>query len=85
MATPTRTTTIASTGRRLVGALSSAAAVALLGVTALTPQTAAAAGISTGLRYAVSQPSSTDPTASPDAADAVDVTHRRAGSRGVRV
>ena len=52
----TRTQALRSAGRRLVGAVSSTVAVAVMGVTALSPQTAAAAGISTGHRHAVDRP-----------------------------
>jgi hypothetical protein len=76
MTTTTRTRTLRHSGRRLVGAVSSAAAVAVIGVTALTPQTAAAAGIAVGHRYAVREPSTADPSGLPHRADAVDVTYR---------
>ena len=69
MTTPTRTRTIRSTGRRLVGAVSSALAVGIMGVTAISPQTAAAAGISTGHRHAASQPSAADPGPAPQPVD----------------
>ena len=82
MTTTTRSLIIRSHGRRLVGAVSSVAAVAVIGVSALTPQTAAAAGITAGHRYAVRQPA--DPAALPHRVDAVDVTYRWTGTGWVR-
>jgi len=83
MTSVTHSRTIRSTGRRIVGAVSSAAAVAVIGVTALNPQTAAAAGVTAGHRYAVRAPSTVDPAALPRPTDAVAVTYRWTES-GVR-
>ena len=83
--TPQNPRNLRASGRRLVGAVSSAAAVAVIGVTALTPQTAAAAGISTGYRHAVGRPRVPDPAALPHLTDAVDVTYRWTGTRWLRV
>ena len=49
----------------------------------MTPQTAAAAGITAGHRYAVRQPA--DPAALPHPVDAVDVTYRWTGTAWVRI
>ncbi len=76
MTSTTRSITVRSSGRRLVEALSTAAAVALIGVSALSPQDASAAGIATGYRQVGGQPSATSPTALPPEADAADVTYR---------
>ena len=83
MTTTTRSLIIRSNGRRLVGAVSSVAAVAVIGVSALNPQTAAAAGITAGHRYAVRQPA--DPAALPHPLDAVDVFYRWTGTAWVRI
>ena len=83
MTSTTRSRNLRSTGRRIIGAVSSAAAVAVIGVTALSPQTAAAAGVTAGHRYAVRAPSTVDPAARPGPTDAVTVTYRWTES-GVR-
>ena len=83
MTTTTRSLIIRSNGRRLVGAVSSVAAVAVIGVSALNPQTAAAAGITAGHRYAVRQPA--DPAALPHPLDVVDVFYRWTGTAWVRI
>lgn len=51
MTSTPRTGNVRATGRRLLGAVGTVVAVAVMGVTALTPQTAAAAGISAGHRH----------------------------------
>ena len=76
MTSTTRSRNLRSTGRRLVGAVSSAAAVAVIGVSALTPQTAAAAGIAAGHRHAARAPSAAGPASLPVRGDAGDVTYR---------
>jgi hypothetical protein len=90
MSPTNRTSTPSTPGRRFAGAISSAAAVALLGVTALSPQTAQAAGVVAGHPRPMHRLASADPTALPAAArgtasDAVAVAYRGSPTGWVRV
>lgn len=63
-------------GRRLLGIVSSAAAVAVIGVSALPAETAAAAGVATGHRYGVPTRSAADPATLPVLGATTVVTYR---------
>ena len=81
----TRSLTVSSTGRRLVGALSTAAAVAVVGVTAVPAGTAMAAGIHRGPVHLADVPAvgpATVPVGAPALGAAV---YRHDGTRFVRV
>jgi hypothetical protein len=72
---------VRSTGLRVLGALTSAAAVALVGTVALPPATAAAAGVQDPHPRVVR--TAPDPAALPTAASTRAVTYRWDGTRFV--
>lgn len=90
MTSTTRSLTIRSTGRRIVGALSAGAAVAVVGIGALPAGTATTAGIHLGPVHRA-EASAADPAGVPAAAVLVGVqalgtvVHRHDGTRFVRV
>jgi len=86
MTSTTRSLTLRSTGRRLVGAISAGAAVAVVGITAVPVGTAMAAGIHRGphhLTDAARQATSL-PASVLGATTASTVTYRHDGTRFVR-
>ena len=85
MTSMTRSPTVRSTGRRLVGALPAAAAVAVVGVTAVPAGTAMAAGIHRGPVH-LAEVSAVRPATLPvGAATFATAVYRHDGTRFVRV